>query len=1122
MLGLIAFAVPAFSQPDTTPPSIATFVLDPASVTPTSARMTVTFSEAVTGVDQTDFAINTTPNATATITGITAGATAASYHVNFTYSGTSGSLQMAIKTSGTGIADTAGNLFVGHGTAATVPYPVNNAPPADMTPPTVTSLATPGGSLTSPISLALAFSEAVTGVSADDFIVSPGATVGAVTGSGANWTVPVSFTGSGPVTLTLIGGATTNIRDGATHWFAGGTPSAGVTFTPGTTGVAPVISSPLTATVGAGASFTYTITATNSPTSLTATVLPAGLTFSSPTITGSVTTPGTYNIALGATNASGSDSKTLVLTVTPAGAAPVISSPLTASVAAGSSFSYTVTATNSPTSLSAAALPAGLTFSSPTISGSVTTPGTYNISLGATNASGADSKTLVLTVTPAGAAPVISSPLTASVVAGSSFSYTITATNSPTSLTATVLPSGLTFSSPTISGSVTTPGTYNVAIGATNAAGSDNKTLVLTVTPAGAAPVISSALTASVGAGAPFSYTITATNSPTAHTATGLPSGLTFTAPAISGSVATPGTYNIALGAANAAGLDSKILVLTVTPVSAAPVISSPLTASVVAGSPFSYTLTATNSPTSLTATALPAGLTFSSPGITGSVSTPGTYNITLGATNASGSDNKTLVLTVTPVGGAPVITSPLTATVAAGSSFSYTITAANSPTSFTATALPAGLSFSSPTISGSVASPGTYNIVIGAANASGSVSKTLVLTVTPAGTLPPTDSGKGSGPVTTIKRGDGLIPGQPFTLPSTTASGQPITWILVSGNATLQGNKLTPKNRGAVVVRAVVAGASPAQAATIAQYEIDTDEPSNTGNGNHGKAPHKDRLSNLSSRVRIAANDASRSAVAGFVITGDASKQVLVRAIGPSLATFGIKDAVSGAQLQLFDQSSKVIAQNDGWSNDAAIAAAGERVGAFKLAGGSRDSALLVTLPPGAYTAQVGATGSGIALLEVYDATTSTVLSTEQLINISTRGFVDSGDGKLIAGFVVSGDAPKRVLVRGIGASLTGFGVPGALADPVLELFTSEGSTLIARNDNWSTPQSGTVAGAAGTAAEIVAASQATGAFPLESGSKDAAVLITLMPGSYSAVVSGTNQTTGAGLVEVYEVLTP
>ena len=205
----MAFALPAVGQPDVTPPSISSFVLDAASITPTSARMTVTFSEAVTGVDQTDFAINVTPNATATITGITPGATAAIYHVNFTYTGSSGSFQMAIKTSGTGIADAAANPFVGHGIAATAANPVNNAPPADMTLPTVTSFTAPIGSISSPTSLALVFSEAVTGVSADDFVVTPGATVGTVTGSGANWTIPVSFTGTGPVTLTLIGGATT-------------------------------------------------------------------------------------------------------------------------------------------------------------------------------------------------------------------------------------------------------------------------------------------------------------------------------------------------------------------------------------------------------------------------------------------------------------------------------------------------------------------------------------------------------------------------------------------------------------------------------------------------------------------------------------------------------------------------------------------------------------------------------------------------------------------------------------------------------------------------------------------------------------------------------------------------
>jgi hypothetical protein len=223
------------------------------------------------------------------------------------------------------------------------------------------------------------------------------------------------------------------------------------------------------------------------------------------------------------------------------------------------------------------------------------------------------------------------------------------------------------------------------------------------------------------------------------------------------------------------------------------------------------------------------------------------------------------------------------------------------------------------------------------------------------------------------IKRGDGLLPGQPFTLPATTASGQAITWVLVSGNATLKGNVLTPKNKGAVVVRAMVAGSSPSSSAVV-EYEIESDdEDDDKKPKSRGKSAH----------------------------------------------------------------------------------------------------------------------------------------------------LVDSGDGRLIAGFVVSGDAPKRVLVRGIGAALAGFGVAGALADPVLELYTAGGAMIVARNDNWETPQQASAAVAA-TPADILAATKVTGAFPLASGSKDAAILITLMPGSYSAVVSGANQSTGAGLVEVYEVPHP
>jgi hypothetical protein len=193
--------------------------------------------------------------------------------------------------------------------------------------------------------------------------------------------------------------------------------------------------------------------------------------------------------------------------------------------------------------------------------------------------------------------------------------------------------------------------------------------------------------------------------------------------------------------------------------------------------------------------------------------------------------------------------------------------------------------------------------------------------------------------------------------------------------------------------------------------------------------------------------------------------------------------------------------------------------VGAFKLAAGSRDAALVTTLSPGAYTAQVSGGGaSGVVLIEVYDASTSAPVGAQQLINLSTRGFVDTGDGNLIAGFVVTGNAPKRVLIRGVGPALTAFGVSGAASDPMLKLYSGAGA-LVAQNDNWETPQPIAASQIAASRADLAAAAGATGAFPLAAGGKDAAIMITLMPGNYTAVMSGAADSTGAGLIEVYEV---
>src|SRR5205814_5787066 len=141
---------------------------------------------------------------------------------------------------------------------------------------------------------------------------------------------------------------------------------------------------------------------------------------------------------------------------------------------------------------------------------------------------------------------------------------------------------------------------------------------------------------------------------------------------------------------------------------------------------------------------------------------------------------------------------------------------------------------------------------------------------------------------------------------------------------------------------------------------------------------------------------------------------------------------------------------------------------------------------------AQVTSKGNGIVLVEVYDTTSGTQLVTEQIVNISTRGFVGIADDAIMAGFVISGNTPKRLLIRGVGPGLVAFGVPGTLEDPVLKLYAKDGANPIAQNNDWGTPQPINVTQVPATATEITAASSSVGAFPFAVGSKDAAIIIT------------------------------
>ena len=272
--------------------------------------------------------------------------------------------------------------------------------------------------------------------------------------------------------------------------------------------------------------------------------------------------------------------------------------------------------------------------------------------------------------------------------------------------------------------------------------------------------------------------------------------------------------------------------------------------------------------------------------------------------------------------------------------------------------------------------------------------------------------------------------------------------------------------------------------------------------------------LRNLSSRGQVGSG--SNILIAGFVVGGTTPKNVLIRAIGPSLTQFGITGALADSYLQLFGGTSGTtqLAANDNWGGSTALINASKSVGAFSLSTTSLDSLLLVSLAPGNYTAQVsGVSGAtGTALVELYDVDNPTPYSTQKVTNISTRALVGTGQNILIAGFVVNGNTPKKLLIRAVGPSLAPYLVAGTtvLADPFLRIIRNSDNLVVRENDNWETGNDISL---------VTAATVSAGAFPLASGGKDAVILINLPPGTYSAQVSGNNATTGVALVEVYEV---
>jgi hypothetical protein len=260
--------------------------------------------------------------------------------------------------------------------------------------------------------------------------------------------------------------------------------------------------------------------------------------------------------------------------------------------------------------------------------------------------------------------------------------------------------------------------------------------------------------------------------------------------------------------------------------------------------------------------------------------------------------------------------------------------------------------------------------------------------------------------------------------------------------------------------------------------------------------------LINLSARLRVPAGGVP--AIAGFAVETSSAEPVpvLIRAVGPGLASFNVAGAVANPRLALLNASGQTVASNDDWGSAAGAAERAAAVGAFALAPESRDAALAVALKAGTYSvhASDGEAGSGIVLIEIYAAGAS-----GRFVNLSVRGATGAGADTLTAGFAISGGL-RPLLVRGIGPALTSFGVAGAIADPRVTLFNANGAR-IGENDNWQSARDPN---------GLEVTMRQVGAFALAPGA-DAALAVSAANGSFTAQVADAASRSGEALLEIY-----
>lgn len=525
-------------------------------------------------------------------------------------------------------------------------------------------------------------------------------------------------------------------------------------------------------------------------------------------------------------------------------------------------------------------------------------------------------------------------------------------------------------------------------------------------------------------------------------------------------------------------------------------VTSSPNPVAGTVGTQLSYAFTYTGTPSAPqffnVSGQLPPGLSFipaasggvvrsGNPAIAGTPTQAGSFTVFVQGVGLAGQGGQEAInfnITGGVVTTAPAFTvQPQSVTVAAGGTATFTSAAGGSPAPLfqwrkDGVAITGATNATLTIQNVQAANAGVYSVV--ASNSAGTAtSDNASLTLAVTGVAP-----------TIVSQPIGFTAAQGGTAVLTVvASGTPAPtyrWrrggVLLAGatEATLRLNAVTAANAGAYTVEVSnAAGAVTSAAANVAV------------------AAGQGRLANLSVRANLGTGG---RLFVGFATNG--GKNVLVRGIGPTLGDFGVGGAYADPKLELFQDATK-LTENEDWN--VALSPVFASVGAFALTNGSKDAALQAAVT-GSRTAQLSGPGAGVVLVEVYDSGSGTA---QRLVNVSARNIVGTGDNIMIAGFVVDGPVARTLLIRAVGPTLAAFGVGGTLADPKLEIYRD--ATKLVENDNWSASLSSTFG--------------SVGAFALVDGSRDAALLVTLPPGAYSAQVSGIAGGTGEALVEVYEV---